>query len=65
MGWEQRERGGLYYTKSRKVNGRVIREYVGTGPLAELTAEIYTLERWHREEKVEALRAERRRLEAL
>ena len=38
MGWEKRERGGFYYTRSRKVDGRVVREYFGTGPLAEIVA---------------------------
>jgi len=65
MGWEKRERGGLYYTRSRKINGRVVREYVGTGPLAELAAEFDALERRHREEEAEAWRSERECLEAL
>lgn len=34
MGWERRVRGGLYYTRSRKVHGRVVREYIGSGPTA-------------------------------
>ncbi|SRR6266498_1697927 len=49
MGWER----GRYYTRSRKVNGRVVREYVGTGRVAELVAQMDALER------------EKRRLEAL
>ena len=47
--WEKRQRGGLYYTRSRKVGGRVVREYVGTGPLAGIAAlmdEEDRLRRW-------------------
>ena len=37
MGWETR-RGKLYYYRARKVGGRVIKTYVGAGPLAEVVA---------------------------
>ena len=65
MGWERRERGSLYYTRSRKVNGEVIREYVGGGALGELAALIDAEERLRREEAAAAWREERERLEEL
>ncbi len=39
MGWEKRARGSKYYTRSRRVNRQVVREYVGKGPKAEEQAE--------------------------
>ena len=63
--WEKRERGGLYYTRSRKVGGRVAREYLGNGTLAELAARMDALERRRREEDVKAWRKKKERLEAL
>ena len=65
MAWEKRERGGLYYTRSRKVNGKVVREYLGTGPLAELAAQMDALKRCQRQEEAQALREECKRIEAL
>jgi hypothetical protein len=41
MAWEK----GKYYTRSRKVDGRVVREYVGSGEVAELIAESDAIER--------------------
>lgn len=63
--WEKRKRGGLYYTRSRKVNGRVIREYVGGGALGELAALMDAQERQRREEEAAAWREEREHLEEL
>jgi hypothetical protein len=61
MGWDR----GRYYTRSKKVNGRVIREYVGTGRIAVLFAQLDAITRGAREKEATAARAERERLQEL
>jgi len=63
--WERRERGGLYYTRSRKVNGQVVREYVGGGVQGQLAARMDIDKRRWREEEAALWREERESLEAL
>jgi hypothetical protein len=65
MAWERRERGGPYYTRSRKVNGKVVREYVGGGLLGQIAARMDAEERRRREEEAAAWKEERERLEEL
>lgn len=61
MGWDK----GRYYTRSRKVNGRVVREYIGTGEVAELAAQSDAIDRADREAERQARRAEKAELDAL
>jgi hypothetical protein len=61
MGWDK----GRYYTRSRKVGGRVVREYVGTGRLAELAAQLDDLEREKQQAERAARQAVRAALDAL
>lgn len=64
MGWD-RKGNRFYYSRSKKVGGRVIREYIGTGPLAQLAAKLDAEQRARREAKAAAWRAEKAQLEAL
>jgi|SRR5215207_4144826 len=65
MPWEKRERGGFYYTRTKKVNGKVVREYVGGGILGELAARLDALERNQQKEEAAAWKEEREQMEAL
>ncbi len=65
MAWERRKRGGLYYTRSRKEGGRMVREYVGAGILGELAARMDAEDRQRREEEAAIRREEREYLDAL
>ena len=65
MAWESRERGGHYYTRSRRVNGRVVREYIGGGELAQIASENDDDRRTLRKAERQQQRAELERLEAL
>jgi hypothetical protein len=61
MGWEGRARGGLYYTRSRRVGRRVVREYLGTGEGAEAIAHLDALERARRQREAQQWHKERAR----
>jgi hypothetical protein len=65
MAWESRERGGPYYTRSRRVNGQVVREYIGGGELARIASESDAMSRTLRKAKRQQERAELERLGAL
>lgn len=60
MGWEK----GRYYTRSRKVNGRVVREYVGGGEDGALAAQLDALERQRRESERASWWREKEEMEA-
>jgi len=69
VAWERRKRGGRYYTRSRREKGHVVREYVGTGPFAEIVAASdrtrREMEEAEREQEGDRQRREMERLEAL
>ena len=59
MSWEEREHSSnRYYTRSRRVGGRVLREYVGSGPIAEIAADLDVLQRIEAAMEREGLRQE-------
>jgi hypothetical protein len=60
MGWEPRG-NGRYYFRYRKVDGRVTRQYLGAGAVAEVAAAADALRRADRRAASEARRAEQDR----
>jgi hypothetical protein len=58
MAWETRERGGRYYYRARREGGRVVKEYVGTGEIAEIVAHAEETLRSHRQREAPRWQAE-------
>jgi hypothetical protein len=65
MAWEQRARGGWYYKRSRRKDGRIVREYFGCGETAQLIAALDEQARQERAAERTARQDERSRPLAL
>ncbi len=61
MGWDK----GRYYTRSKKVNGRVVREYIGAGQTAAVIARLDAHKRWERQIRQAILKEEQALLDGL
>jgi hypothetical protein len=62
MGWDK---NGRYYTRSKRVNGRVVREYIGGGRAGELVAQMDAIDREKRETARQCTRLEREEIAQL
>jgi len=64
MAWEPRG-GTAYFYRPRRVGGRVVRDYLGSGPRAQLAADLIAEARDREADHVRALQGEQERWEAL
>lgn len=67
MSWETRNGRGLYYTRSKRKMGRIVREYIGTGDYGLVIAHQDDIERQQRQAEVarwQRQKAEDERLDA-
>lgn len=62
MPWERRQRGGVYYTRTRRIGGRRRRVYIGVGAVAEYAAAEDAVRRAERLAARVTLRADRARV---
>jgi hypothetical protein len=62
MTWEQRNGRGKYWTTTHRENGRIVREYFGTGELGRLASEVDDMARQTRLLEREERAAERDRI---
>ena len=65
MGWEMRGPNGPYYTRSTRVNGRVVRSYVGGGPAGIRAAQADAKRRAERQKLRMAAQSEMRTAEQM
>jgi hypothetical protein len=65
MAWESRNGRGAYDTRSRRCEGKVIREYIGSDETAKVIAKIDDIERQVRKEELVAQRELRAELDAI
>lgn len=65
MAWERRANRGRYYYRGRYVDGRVVKEYIGTGEVGEIAARLDAEARARRAAEAAANRAREAMLEPI
>ena len=65
MSWQSPNGKGRYYTRSRRVNGKVVREYIGKGELAHAMSALQDARNEFRKSKRAALLSAQQELDEL